>query len=839
MMPPDAELVKAAKAGSAVAFERLVERYYETVYVVAYTRLRHRETSEDLTQEVFLRMYLFLNKLRDPARFAAWICQVARNLARDWQRRGQRASRLLVRVPLEEDIEKIPDKKQRSVREEIASREEAQAVRGAILDLPAHLSEVVLLRYGQELTADEIGRRLGMHPGSVRRQLRRARLAVKASVEPLLRESAQTLRPPRSSIARATSIIAAAAAMSAKGKSALAQASGGAAWASSISLADSGGVVASVGLFGLLKALWANLLALPAMLAGGLKALLTLKGALIATATTAAVVGGARIQRSPEPEQPAAIQPASPDLFRVRVLDRQGEPVVDARVQLSERVPGASNHHRRRRWVGGRSDTRGEALLAPSRSGKADLKVYKGGFKSGEFEIRSGATEFEAVLARISEVGTRIRGYVVDERDRPIVDARVRLYLSVSSPSDTVRRLDRQEARTDADGRVEFFYRPKGKGEGGSGTLVLDEKGYGLAFASGSLWGDFEKRLLAWRSVMPLRGRVLDEEGNALPGAKVEVNQWAGRDGRGCPLRRVAEVSELSLLTEADENGDFEFSRFSGRDVVEVSIRAPLRQEEIISWRPPMGWARMFSVVNLKPENPIERLPGGVVRLQPGGDITGKVVVKGTDKPPVGYTCIHPILVPHDMRSCRRAISSVPVQEDGTFYVQGLPPFSEMCQRGPAARGGMNGEPVSAGDLRWWVQFRPMMPICEQYVWPNPVTLTLEPGQTRNVLVEVEEGTLVSGSFLDKRTGRPPEFLMTCRATQAGTPFVYFGKHRRYDGRWEIYLPPDTFEIAFNPGIASSWQGEGSHDRTVTVEKGKPIECGVHWTQLDKIIDLK
>lgn len=63
--PEYAELLSAALEGNVRAFELLVERYFGTVYAIAYVRLKHRETAEDLTQEVFLRMFLYLEQIKD------------------------------------------------------------------------------------------------------------------------------------------------------------------------------------------------------------------------------------------------------------------------------------------------------------------------------------------------------------------------------------------------------------------------------------------------------------------------------------------------------------------------------------------------------------------------------------------------------------------------------------------------------------------------------------------------------------------------------------------------------------------------------------------------------
>lgn len=129
--PPDSALVWQATAGDPGAYDALVERYFGSVYAVAYARLKHRESAEDLAQEVFLRSYLNIGALRDGQLFGLWVCRLARNLSIDWLRRGIRASRLIQLVPMEEEtLNEHPDTTRQGSAEQLATREaEAESTR--------------------------------------------------------------------------------------------------------------------------------------------------------------------------------------------------------------------------------------------------------------------------------------------------------------------------------------------------------------------------------------------------------------------------------------------------------------------------------------------------------------------------------------------------------------------------------------------------------------------------------------------------------------------------------------------------------------------------------------
>jgi RNA polymerase sigma-70 factor (ECF subfamily) len=219
----DEMLVRSAQSGDAHALEALVERYFGMVYAIAYARLNSREMAEDLAQEVFLRVHLHLGRLDDPRRFSAWLSSMARNLAIDWLRRGQRASRLLPLVPLEEAFN-VAEHRQSDAREHLQGQDDHRVVHEAIFRLPAEQRELVMLRYVEELDVDEIAGRLGVHKTTVRRHLKQALGALRGSLEPMLGDLAPTLRARPAVAARTTAVVVAAVALSAAQKSALASA---------------------------------------------------------------------------------------------------------------------------------------------------------------------------------------------------------------------------------------------------------------------------------------------------------------------------------------------------------------------------------------------------------------------------------------------------------------------------------------------------------------------------------------------------------------------------------------------------------------------------------------
>jgi RNA polymerase sigma factor (sigma-70 family) len=80
-------LLERATKGDEVAFAQLVTQHRVFVYTICLSQVGHAAEAEDLTQEVFVRVFHDLAGLREPEKFLRWLRQVARNVCRMWWRR--------------------------------------------------------------------------------------------------------------------------------------------------------------------------------------------------------------------------------------------------------------------------------------------------------------------------------------------------------------------------------------------------------------------------------------------------------------------------------------------------------------------------------------------------------------------------------------------------------------------------------------------------------------------------------------------------------------------------------------------------------------------------------
>ncbi|HVR74406.1 MAG TPA: sigma-70 family RNA polymerase sigma factor [Planctomycetota bacterium] len=173
-----ADAVRRVLGGDREAFRCLVEEHQQAVLGICRGHLRgNASEAEDVTQDTFLRAYKFLERLEDPERFAPWLYQIARSLARERRRRM-----VVERRALAERSEVVR-------RRSLGRPEEENDVSAALDELPEEERKVLMLRYFDGLPYDEITKRLGLTFPQVDHLIRKARarlsrrLAVKEQVE--------------------------------------------------------------------------------------------------------------------------------------------------------------------------------------------------------------------------------------------------------------------------------------------------------------------------------------------------------------------------------------------------------------------------------------------------------------------------------------------------------------------------------------------------------------------------------------------------------------------------------------------------------------------------------
>jgi RNA polymerase sigma factor (sigma-70 family) len=174
----DGMLVQQTLKGDQRAFEALVQRYNVPLFNFICHCLGDYDLACDVSQQVFLQLYISMPTLRTGEPLKAWLFQVARNRCLDELRR-KRAIHFsdLESASDEDDLSPLaimPDT--RPLPEEIAERHDLQrSLRSAIDALPPKFRSVVLLRYTGQLSFSEIGKTLNMPEATAKTYFQRAR----------------------------------------------------------------------------------------------------------------------------------------------------------------------------------------------------------------------------------------------------------------------------------------------------------------------------------------------------------------------------------------------------------------------------------------------------------------------------------------------------------------------------------------------------------------------------------------------------------------------------------------------------------------------------------------
>jgi RNA polymerase sigma-70 factor (ECF subfamily) len=175
----DSGVVAAHLDGRSAAFQELVERYQKRLLNFVYRTIGDRERSEDLVQEVFIRVHRHLHRFDQSKKFSTWIYTIASNLAKNELRNRSRNPLVLFQTmkknweadhrPLQfEDPHHRPDDLYRK-------RHLRELVEWAIGQLPEHHREVFVLRELEGKSYEDIAEITSCNLGTVKSRLNRAR----------------------------------------------------------------------------------------------------------------------------------------------------------------------------------------------------------------------------------------------------------------------------------------------------------------------------------------------------------------------------------------------------------------------------------------------------------------------------------------------------------------------------------------------------------------------------------------------------------------------------------------------------------------------------------------
>lgn len=165
----DAHLVTRSLGGDRRAYEALVCKYQNAAFGLAFSYVRNAQDAEDLVQDAFIRGYLRLETLDDPARFGSWIKAIVVNGTRQlFRQRHAVTARAL-------NLEGAVPELERQAVEDYRQRQADRALWAEVSALPEIYRTALILHYANRLSYDEVAGFLGLPVSTVRGRLQKAR----------------------------------------------------------------------------------------------------------------------------------------------------------------------------------------------------------------------------------------------------------------------------------------------------------------------------------------------------------------------------------------------------------------------------------------------------------------------------------------------------------------------------------------------------------------------------------------------------------------------------------------------------------------------------------------
>lgn len=175
-------LVRRCIGGDAAAWEEIVQRHHRRIYNICYRFAGNADDAQDLTQEVFIKMYRTLNSFdAGKGAFMTWVTTITRNLLVDHfrKKKGDRLTDSLDSAPSEHEdalplSERIADQ---SIPPDaqVQSRETREVVHEALQKLSPELREALILRDLQDMDYRDIATALRVPEGTVKSRINRGR----------------------------------------------------------------------------------------------------------------------------------------------------------------------------------------------------------------------------------------------------------------------------------------------------------------------------------------------------------------------------------------------------------------------------------------------------------------------------------------------------------------------------------------------------------------------------------------------------------------------------------------------------------------------------------------
>ncbi|HBF34783.1 TPA: hypothetical protein DDW35_09490 [Candidatus Sumerlaeota bacterium] len=463
-----------------------------------------------------------------------------------------------------------------------------------------------------------------------------------------------------------------------------------------------------------------------------------------------------------------------------RVVDENEQPIAGAKVTATDMDSHLVHRIGGEIYQGIQTDADGCFSAKHLASGEIPLRISAPGRKAKNFTTRTDDAGFLATLMPSDGKGPQLSIAVKDELGRPVPDAKIALNSITNLHGEMSTTTSTQCVVTNAEGVAAFSFDGQRTNPRMRSYVVCDAPGYNYAFRTVRQGEDAEIEMkLEKEEQKKWRGRITDEEGKALPQAKVIVDSIYNEkiSARNCS----GMASDQRFSYTCDTEGRFSLDRFNTTDTLQYTVKA----DGYLSEENTYGWS--FVANGTPPEEKTSVLVRGV-------KLHGKIVLPDGSPAPGSWT-----------------VYATHANDSGTLVPEGKTGAFEMT-----VRKGMDcklaASAATTETLKW---------LCLKQ---TPVKM--ETGKEPEATITVEPGIPVSGKFVFPQffpMEKVPRIYLGANrvnATEEQRSFSTTIESENFDKPWTLYLPEGTFGLNYY----MEEYGSGKVEKKVTVEKNKPLE---------------
>lgn len=149
----DAQIIERVRKGEINLFTELVQRYQNKLFAYVYKIVNHKEEAEDIIQEVFIKVYKNLNSFEADKKFSSWIYRISHNETINFLKKFKKGTVLYYEG---DDYLLKSLKTETNLIKELINLEDDQKLKKALQKLPAKYKEVIILKYLEDKSYEEI-----------------------------------------------------------------------------------------------------------------------------------------------------------------------------------------------------------------------------------------------------------------------------------------------------------------------------------------------------------------------------------------------------------------------------------------------------------------------------------------------------------------------------------------------------------------------------------------------------------------------------------------------------------------------------------------------------------